>query len=273
MPLASVRPLRASLFFAAISAATVLSARAACAQTKDHFDVGEDAPSFTLRPLNADAAKAKVVSLENYVGPEKIEKKKAVLVAFTSSTCEACKRDLGFFTALSNEYKSKDFLVLLVDIDHDDDGLKKIADSAAGADFPVLGDRYNIVTKRYLVNKLPVAYLIDENQKVAKVNTAYDDSAYPDMHAAIRQLLGVAAADPVPAPIVPFLKVQKPGATPMAVTTAPASQPQTLTLNTKPDAAVKGKKRLGKKKKPAAVEAPTADAKKGPKRVGRSATP
>ena len=105
--------------------------------------------------LPRETAKAKVVSLENYVGPDRLEKKKAVLVAFTSASCEPCKRDLNFFTALSGEYKAKDLLVLLVDIDHDDDQLKKVSDLATqdGADFPVLGDRYNIVSKRYLVNE------------------------------------------------------------------------------------------------------------------------
>ena len=139
MRFVSARPLRASLVSASPLVvamgfvATALFSREAAAQTKEHFDVGEEAPSFTLRPLNADTAKGKVVSLENYVGPEKIEKKKAVLVAFTNAACEPCKRDLSFFTALSNEYKAKDFIVLLVDTDHDDEGLKKVAELATRA--------------------------------------------------------------------------------------------------------------------------------------------
>jgi peroxiredoxin len=250
----------------------LIAAHSAFAQTKERFDVGEEAPSFTLRPLNAEVAKAKVVSLENYVGADKIEKKRAVIVAFTSAACEPCKRDIGFFTALSNEYKSKDFLVLLVAIDHDDDALKKVSDLAANADFPVLGDRYNIVAKRYLIGKLPVAYLIDENQKIAKVNLAYDDSAYADMHAALKQLLGVAATDPTPATIAPFLKPAKSGA---PIVVVPASQPQAAAVVAAAPVPTKaGKKHLRKKKTAAAEPPPPAEEpKKGPKRVGRSATP
>src|SRR5262249_36653752 len=152
---------------------------------------------------------------------------------------------------LSSEYKAKDFLVLIVDTDREDDGAKKIADQAAQSDFPVLGDKYNIVAKRYMVTKLPVAYLIDESQKVAKVNIGYDDSAYADMHAAVRQLLGVAAADPTPASVSAFLK--KGGATPTAVVATPASQP--ITINSTPETPpapvkpVKGKKLRPPKKK------------------------
>ena len=66
------------------------------AADKEKYEVGEEVPTFTLKPLNAEAAGLKVVSLENYVGPEKTEKKKAVILSFFATYCEPCKRELPY---------------------------------------------------------------------------------------------------------------------------------------------------------------------------------
>ncbi len=236
----------------------------------DKLEVGDTAPAFTLKPLNGEAAKVKIVSLEDYVGPDRSEKKKAVLVAFTSSACEPCKRDLSFFKTLNDEYKSKDFFVLVVDTDKDDEGSAKVTATAtsAGADFPLLGDRFGVVSSRYKVVKAPVAYLIDENQKVAKAAVSYDDTAYPDLLNAIKQVLGVAEAEPVPATLQPFMKpVAKPSPAVISINSTPEGEPEAAPADDK----VK-KKRGVRAKKPVQAAAP--DDQKGPKRIGhKPATP
>jgi peroxiredoxin len=237
----------------------------------DKLEVGDTAPAFTLKPLNGEAAKVKIVSLEDYVGPERSEKKKAVLVAFTSSACEPCKRDLSFFKTLNDEYKSKDFFVLVVDTDKDDEGSAKVTATAttAGANFPLLGDRFGVVSSRYKVAKAPVAYLIDENQKVAKAAVSYDDTAYPDLLNAIKQVLGVAEAEPVPATLQPFMKpVAKPAPSVISINSTPDAEPEPAATDDK------GKKKRVRSKKAVQAAAPAADDSKGPKRVGhKAATP
>lgn len=259
-----------------LSLGALSTANPAHAAEKEKYEVGEEVENFTLRPLNAEAAGLKVVSLENYVGPEKTERKKAVIISFFATYCEPCKRELPFLQALYNEYKDKDLLVLSVSIDKEEAEVKKVQDliEQHKLTYPVLHDRYNIVAKRYFVQKLPNLYIIDENQKVTKVGIGYDDNASTEILAEVRKTLGLPVSDPVPASIAPFLKGAATAATPETKPADPAGT--TVSKQASPDTAPgatdekpgkKGRKGKGKKAKEAGADAP----KKGPRKIGKKA--
>ena len=228
---------------------------AAAAENKVDLKVGDTAPGLTLKPLNGEATKLKIVSLEDYVGPEQVEAKKALLVAYNGAPTGPSKDSMAFFKALYNEYKSKGLFVIVVDAPHDDPENKSAA-AAAAFDFPVLLDRFGVVRERYDVgSKTSAVFLIDENQKLAKVDPAFSDANFADLHRAIKQLLGIDESEAVPAPLQPFMTPA-----PVATETEPA--------DAAPDTA-QGKKKHGRAKKSVAA----APADKGAKRASHKSTP
>lgn len=251
----------------------LVTAPSAYAADKEKYEVGEEVENFTLRPLNAEAAGLKVVSLENYVGPEKTEKKKAVIISFFATYCEPCKRELPFLQALHTEYKDKDLLVLSISIDKDEAEVKKVQDLIAQHQltYPVLHDRYNIVAKRYYVQKLPNLYILDENQKVTKVALGYDDNASAEILAEVRKTLGLPVSDPVPASLAPFIKSA--GAAKGPEASGPAGKPATVVA--KPvggeDPSVEAAPVTKKGKRGKGKKAGAEPAKKGPRKIGKKA--
>lgn len=180
--------------------AGLLFATPAQAGGKDRFAIGEPVPAFTLKTLNRKESGTNAVTLDHFFGASAKEPKKAVIISFFATYCKPCKKEIPLLAALHDTYGEDGLQVLLVSIDKEKpklDEAVKLANKAK-VKFPVLGDRFNIVARRYYVEKLPCLYILDANGKVAFVNIGYDDTAPQLLIDKVHEALGKAPDTPVP---------------------------------------------------------------------------
>lgn len=169
----------------------------------DAYGVGDEVKGFALKAVNSDVIGEKVVAIDNYFGEKATDPKKAVVLSFFATYCEPCKREMPFLAAMHDEYGEKGLSVMSVSIDKEPDKIEFVKTLAAenNVKFPVLTDRFNIVAKRYYVEKLPLVYVINGDGKVAMVKTGYTDDATSTIFNAVRRLVGEPTSNPVPASI------------------------------------------------------------------------
>jgi thiol-disulfide isomerase/thioredoxin len=212
----------------------VASASAFGAGEKDRYDVGEEIPTFTLRALNGDVLGESYICIDRYFGPNAKEPKKALLLSFFASYCEPCKKEMPLLAALYDSYKDKGLAVVLVSIDTEPDKIDVAKDLAkdAGVKFPVLSDRFNIVAKRYFVQKLPNSYLASSDGKVLMANVGYNEDISKRLVEEIRKAIGEPTSDPIPPHIAKYFG-QGGSAEVVSVRTdgaAPLEQPTTVEM-------------------------------------------
>lgn len=180
------------------------------AGSKEKFDVGEAAPTFALRAVNADVIGEPLVAVDRYFGADAKQPKKAVLLSFFATWCEPCKKELPFLAALYDTYKDKGLMVLSVSIDREADQIETIKTLTANANakYPVLSDRFNIVAKRYMVAKLPLVYVMSPDGKVAFSRVGFTEDTPRALAEEVRKLIGESGS-PMPDTLTRFLGSQQ----------------------------------------------------------------
>ena len=127
----------ASAHFGSLAAICLFTtAFTTAASAEDHFNIGDEAPSFRLKTVNAELSKMSTVALDDYVGsdvPEGSTKKKVLMLSFWASYCEPCKREMPFLSTLYKEYGDKGLFVTSISIDKDEAALKKVDEIVAVA--------------------------------------------------------------------------------------------------------------------------------------------
>jgi thiol-disulfide isomerase/thioredoxin len=177
-----------------LAAALLLAARPAAAD--EELAAGAPAPTFSLRTLNPQAAGADWISLDRFTGeaPED-PAAKAVLLSFFASWCEPCRRELPLLVQLDRTYRDQGLRVLAIDIDTDDAGIEaaRKLTAAAKVAFPVLGDRFNLLARRYLGERapLPSVFLVRRDGTVARVERGYGKDASTFLRGAVEDVLGI----------------------------------------------------------------------------------
>ncbi|MFC1611475.1 redoxin domain-containing protein [Myxococcota bacterium] len=186
----------------------VLTFAPAVLAEKDRYDVGEAVKNFTLKVVNAEEAGEPYVGIDHYYGPEAKEPKKAILLSFFATYCEPCKREMPYLATLYDIYRDKGLMVLSVTIDKEPEKIEEVRELAREhrVKFPILSDRFNIVAKRYFIEKLPCVYLIDGVGKVSMVNIGYNDDISKNLLDNIRTAIGESTSDPVPDALVRHMK-------------------------------------------------------------------
>lgn len=232
---------------------------------KDRYEVGEEVKNFTLKAINAEESGDPYVGINRFVGPDADVAKKAVVLSFFATYCEPCKHEMPFLAALYDYYRDKGLMVLLVTIDKEAEKIEeaKALAKEAHIKFPVLSDRFNIVAKRYYIEKLPCVYLVGADGKVAMVNVGYSDDISRDLLDNIRKAIGEPTTEPVPDALARYVSghstAAPPDVTPQdtngvaaAEGSAPAAGPagdEVVAGEPKPDQAVGKKKKKRKKRK------------------------
>ena len=226
--------------------AVVLVAPGASAADKDKYDIGERVPGFSLKVVNDKDAGTNFVGLDDFVGDSPEAPKKAVLMSFFATYCKPCIKEMPFLAALHETYKDKGLQILSITIDKEADKVEeaKALASKAGIKFPLLTDRFNIVARRYFIEKLPCVYILDAQGKVQLVKVGYDDDVSRFLLDAVRGQLGEPTSDPVPATLASFV----PDA-PAPVATAPEEAPAAAEDEGAAEEDDKGKKKKRKKRK------------------------
>jgi cytochrome c biogenesis protein CcmG, thiol:disulfide interchange protein DsbE len=140
------------------------------------------APMFRLPAYNAKEVGAPTVGLDRFVGADAADKAtKVVLISFMASFCAPCKKEMPYLQSLHQKYQAQGLRVMLVSIDKDDEGFKKIDSLIAEnkVTFPVLKDRFNLVARRWLGSQspLPSLFLVKPTGVVSLVHRGYSDDA------------------------------------------------------------------------------------------------
>lgn len=144
--------------------------------------VDKPAPMFRLPVYNAKDVGMPSLGLDRFVGVDPADKgSKVVLISFMASFCGPCKKEMPYLQSLYEKHKGSGLRVLMVSIDKDDEGFKKmealLVDSKVT--FPVLKDRFNIVARRWLGTQspLPSLFMVRPDGVVSMVHRGYNDDA------------------------------------------------------------------------------------------------
>jgi thiol-disulfide isomerase/thioredoxin len=123
-----------------------------------------------------------MLGLDRFTGPDARDKgAKLVVVSFMASFCGPCKKEMPYLQSLAEKYRPLGLRVMMVAIDKDEEGQKKVAEllEANKVTFPVLKDRFNIVARRWLgaQSPLPSLFLIRPDGTVMSMHRGYSDDA------------------------------------------------------------------------------------------------
>jgi len=158
--------------------------------------VGGQAPGFSLRVLNPEAAGVNWLSLQSLAGLEREDDEaRVVLLSFFASWCGPCREELPLLVDLDTRYRSLGLRVVGVSIDKEEDGIaaarRLVADHHAA--YPVLSDRFNLLARRYLGDQapLPSAFLIGRDGTILSIERGYTRDASGFLRAKVEAALGV----------------------------------------------------------------------------------
>jgi len=145
-------------------------------------DIGQPAPMFRLPAYNPQAVGKGMVGLDTLVGPDATDKGvKVVLLSFMASYCAPCKKEMPYLQSLHEKYKDFGLRVMMVSIDTEPEGQKKIDEliSTHKVSFPVLKDRFNLVARRWLgaQSPLPSVFLVKPDGTVSMMHRGYNEEA------------------------------------------------------------------------------------------------
>ena len=96
-----------------------------------------------------------------------------------ASFCGPCKKELPYLEALHQRYRGDGLRVLMISIDAEPEGQKKVDELIAQnkVTFPVLKDRFNIVARRWLGSQspLPSLFVLRPDGTVSAVHRGYSE--------------------------------------------------------------------------------------------------
>lgn len=135
-----------------------------------------EAQNFALMDLSGNE-----VSLKDFRG-------KVVFLNFWTTWCPACKVEMPSMEKLYREFKSKDFIILAVDMQEDSETARKFK-TKFDLSFPILLDTDGVVASYYGVNAIPVTYFIDRAGYLYAAAIGARDWASEDAFQLIKHLL------------------------------------------------------------------------------------
>ena len=168
--------------------------------------VGARAPLFTLKAINPEVSGVSYVSLSQWVGEEASAPAKGVLLWFFAPSCAGCREELALLAGLQRTYGPEGLRVLGVVRDTEPEKLEALNALALelGVGFPLLSDRYRIVSGRLGVSMPPALYLLDGAGRVVLVKAGMKGAPGRWLLSTLRRVLGRPTAAPVPEALRPF---------------------------------------------------------------------
>jgi len=150
---------------------------------------GEEVPDFRLPAANVPGVK--MVSLKDDIlaaegGPT------VTVLSFFSMSCEPCKKELAYFQAIVPPLKGK-LQVYVIDIDRksEEHDAARTLFQEKGISLPLLLDRFQIVGRRFEVDKLPSCFFLGGDGKVIKASVGYSEGMRALVEGVIKDTLGV----------------------------------------------------------------------------------
>ncbi len=179
----------------------LLAVIAVPALAEELAEVNKPAPTFRLPVYNSKEYGQTFVALDNYTGDSRADKDgKVLVVSFMASFCGPCKKEMPYLQKLHEENRKDGLRVMMVAIDADEDGQKKVADliELNKVTFPVAKDRFNIVARRWLGQQspLPSLFFIRPDGTVSSVHRGYSQDGAVVLAEELEKTLGVTVSRP-----------------------------------------------------------------------------
>ncbi len=155
------------------------------------LQVGDKAPHFALKALNPEACGQTMVSSKNQLGGDAKAPVKGMVITFLSIHCKPCMKELPELSAWYLKNREAGIGVIAIDIDREAEEIEQVVKLAVekGVKFPVLSDRFNLLSRRYKVGELPYLLLIGGDGKVAWVKTGYEEGVFAELDKNVAPLL------------------------------------------------------------------------------------
>ncbi len=159
--------------------------------------VGETAPGFTLKTMNPKLCGRQSAALAEFVGAKAKSPTKAVFLSFAASYCAPCRVEWTQLAKRHAELKQAGVELLGVVVDREEAGqieMAKFVETEIEAPFPVLLDRFGILSRRYRASALPYALLIDgASGTITEVHVGYEERV---LSALLTKLTGARSTPP-----------------------------------------------------------------------------
>jgi alkyl hydroperoxide reductase subunit AhpC len=177
-----------SLWLALVSA--LVLGEAWGAPKEEDLKIGDTAPQFAMKTINAELSKVSLFALSRHVGESPAEPKQALVLSFAASYCEPCKKELGELRAMDAQLKKAGVLLAVVVIDTEPDGIesmRKLTVDELKLPYPVLSDRFGVLARRYHANTLPHVVIVDKVGTIQWIHSGFTKDALDQL----RSKLGI----------------------------------------------------------------------------------
>jgi peroxiredoxin len=131
---------------------------------------GAEVPNFELSKMNGD--KVQVGDLSS----------KVMMINFWATWCEACMEEMPSIVSLRDQYSSKGFEVLGINVDENPSEVTPPIIKKLGIKFPVFTDSGNNLAELFDVHAIPLTVIINKSRKILMVEPGGRDWNSDDMH-------------------------------------------------------------------------------------------
>lgn len=131
---------------------------------------GATLPNFQLNTL--DGNKLLVGDLKH----------KVMLVNFWATWCEACMEEMPSMVALREQYQSKGFEILGINVDENPNQVVPGVAKKLGIKFPIFTDKNNALAEMFDVHAIPLSVVIDSDRKILMVEPGAREWNSDDIH-------------------------------------------------------------------------------------------
>jgi len=151
---------------------------------------GDAAPPLSGE-LQNPAGSERSFDLAALVGPAATDPARAVLIAFFAPGCAGCADELRVVRELVVEYGVRGLRAVVVDLGTDAEVASRALADAHGPIIPVLGDRSQVLARRWLGSQpqLPALFVVDRDGVVRAAAAACGAEAVASLRAAIDHTL------------------------------------------------------------------------------------
>ena len=158
--------------------------------------VGQIAPSFLLKAMNPEKGGLPVLSTKKLAGSNATDRRAAIVLSFGAWYCGPCKKELPELKKFAERNKEKGVLVSEIIMDKEPDQvelMRKLTVDELALPFPVVHDRFGIVSRRYGAQELPYMVVIDSDRIVRWVHAGFTPDAMKHLQQAVDAVLAAAA--------------------------------------------------------------------------------
>lgn len=145
----------------------------------EKLELGQTAPSFTLKTLNPKQSGTRLFPLRKFVGPTAATPRTVVL-SFAASYCIPCKKELAELRPLAEKLRAGGVELAVVVIDTEKEGIdemRALTVDELALPYPVLSDRFGVLARRYHANALPMTVIVSKAGKVEWISTGFKKGA------------------------------------------------------------------------------------------------